>query len=357
MLNMRHLRTAVLALLGILCFCCPCCRAQAALLMEEPYGFFGAVNPTGHNAIYLQRVCADTPVHLRRCHPGELGSVISRYQGIAGYDWIAVPLVPYLYAVDNPDSVPDHVDHDQVRRMRNRYRERHLESLGDNLRAGNLIHGGWTELVGAAYERRIYAYRFNTTPEQDDALIAWLNTHPNQSHFDLLFNNCADYARRILDLYFPGVFRRSIFPDAGVTTPKQIAFKLVRYAHRHPQLNLNVFEIEQIPGYRRSSRSNKSIAESFVTTGYAVPITLFNPYIAGGLLVDYLVRGRFHIMPKHPEKLEPDNLLALTVPENPQHNARNADLQAPETAPDISVETQTAAGSDTSLKESLVAND
>ena len=39
----------------------PACRAQAALLMEEPYGFFGTLNPTGHNAIYFERVCAETP--------------------------------------------------------------------------------------------------------------------------------------------------------------------------------------------------------------------------------------------------------------------------------------------------------
>src|SRR5580698_9241853 len=42
-------------------------HAQSALLMEEPYGFFGAVNPTGHNAIYFERICAATPVKLRRC--------------------------------------------------------------------------------------------------------------------------------------------------------------------------------------------------------------------------------------------------------------------------------------------------
>jgi hypothetical protein len=73
-------------------------HSQAALLMEQPYGFFGAVNPTGHNAIYFERICAETPVRLRRCEPGEMGVVIARYEGIDGYDWIAIPLVPYLYA-------------------------------------------------------------------------------------------------------------------------------------------------------------------------------------------------------------------------------------------------------------------
>ena len=65
----------------------PCLFGQAALLLEEPYGVFGTLNPTGHAAIYLERVCADTPVHLRLCNPGETGVVISRYKGMAGYDW------------------------------------------------------------------------------------------------------------------------------------------------------------------------------------------------------------------------------------------------------------------------------
>ncbi len=34
-------------------------HAAVALLMEEPYGAFGAMNPTGHAAIYLNHVCAD----------------------------------------------------------------------------------------------------------------------------------------------------------------------------------------------------------------------------------------------------------------------------------------------------------
>ncbi|MGA8044013.1 MAG: hypothetical protein WCA37_14550, partial [Terracidiphilus sp.] len=97
---MRKRCTLVFALLAISIFSvlCPHCRAQAALLLEEPYGFFGALNPTGHTAIYFEHICAETPVQLRPCHPGELGAVISRYQGIDDYDWIAIPLLPYLYS-------------------------------------------------------------------------------------------------------------------------------------------------------------------------------------------------------------------------------------------------------------------
>jgi hypothetical protein len=123
-----------------------------------------------------------------------------------------------------------------------------------------VVRGGWTQLVGSAYERRIYAFRFDTTEAQDDAFIAQMNASRNRSHFNLLFDNCSDFARRNLDFYFPGAFRRSIFPDAGITTPVQIAQKLKRYAGKHPGMQLTVFEIPQIPGYRRSHRDFESLS-------------------------------------------------------------------------------------------------
>ncbi len=352
MLQMQSLRKLAFALIGLAALCSVRGQAQAALLMEQPYGFFGALNPTGHNALYFDRICAETPVHLRRCSPGEMGAVIARYQGIDGYDWVAIPLIPYLYAVENTAEVPDHVDREMVTRLRDRYREAHLLSLGANLSPGNLVHGGWTQLVGAAYERRIYAFRFATTAEQDDALIERLNAGPNRSDFDLLFSNCADFARQILNSYFPQTFRRSIFPDAGMTTPKQIAYKLVRYGRKHRDTQLAVFEIPQIPGYRRLSHANKSIDESFVTTAYAIPIAILNPWLAGGLFVDYLVRGRAgHLVPKHPATLGPENMDALTQAGPPAQNPAIAGAQAPGAVPAGITVTPVVAGAQSGLRE------
>lgn len=359
MLSLRRKRTTAFALMAmaVLAFCSARCGAQAALLLEQPYGFFGTLNPTGHNAVYLERVCAETPVMLRRCEPGELGVVISRYQGIDDYDWIAIPLVPYLYSVESLPDVPSHVDRAQVKQLRSRYFEAHLQGLGGNVSEGSLVHGGWTQLVGTAYERRIYAFRFDTSAEQDDALIARLNADKNHSHFDLFYNNCADFARGILNTYYPRTFNRSFFPDAGMTTPNQITYKLVRYARNHPEAELTIFEIPQIPGYRRNSRSNKSIAESLTTTGYAVPIVLLNPYIAGGIFIDYLVRGRFHPTPKHPQILRPDNLLALTAPSTAVENPSSAEAQAPSAASDEPMQSPTAPAAKASLKEAKETNE
>lgn len=337
---MRSLRTGTFALMAALILSCAGVRghAQAALLLEEPYGFFGTVNPTGHTAVYFERVCAETPVQLRRCQPGETGAVVSRYQGIGDLDWVAIPLVPYLYSVEKAEAVPEHVDRPMVHQMRSRYHEAHLLSLGEDVPEGGFLHGGWAELVGVAYERRIYAFRFNTTEEQDDAFIARMNDARNHSHFQLLFSNCSDFARVVLNEYFPGTFKRSIFPDAGMTTPKQITYKLVRYAKKHPETDLTILEIPQIPGYRRKSKANKSISESLITTGYAIPIAVLNPYLAGGLFVDYLVRGRHHLIPKNPERLGPEDLEALTGSSSPEENPESAQAQIKRAAENGSAE-------------------
>ena len=366
MLSMRQFRifAFVLAIIGV--SFCSRGRAQGALLMEEPYGIFGALNPTGHNAIYFDRICAESPVKLRRCQPGEMGVVIARYQGIDGYDWVAIPLLPYLYAVENPADVPARVDRGTVERLRNRYREAHLESLGPNLSPGNFFHGGWTQLVGAAYVRRTFAFRFQTTAQQDDALIRQLNAGPNQTRFDLLFDNCSDFSREILNHYFPDTFRRSMFPDAGMTTPKQTTYRLVRYARKHPETQLTVFEIPQIPGYRHESHSAKGIDESLATTLYAIPIAILNPYLAGGLFADYLVRGRYHLIPRHPQVLSPDSLSLLTAPPAPKDNSASAEIatdtpSSAESGPGAdagaAAVTQSAGESDPSLQGTGASNE
>lgn len=325
---MRAPRTfAFFLVVFVLFFSSACCHAQAALLMEEPYGFFGTVNPTGHTAMYFAHICAETPTKLRRCEPGEMGAVISRYGNIDHYDWLAIPLLPYLYSVEDDAAVPARADRATVTRLRNEYYETHLMNLSGHVSRGNFWHGGWSQLIGAAYERRVYAFRFETTEAQDDALIELMNDKKNTSHFQLLFNNCSDFSRWVLNQYFPRTFGRGVFPDAGMTTPKQIAHKLESYSKKHPEMQLQIFEIPQVPGNRRASRANKSISESLITTAYAVPITIVNPYLAGCLFADYILRSRYQLIPKDLEKLRPEDLSALTAPTVPAENPLSASAQ------------------------------
>lgn len=333
-------------------------HGQAALLLEEPYGFFGTLNPTGHTAIYFARICAETPTKLRRCEPGEMGSVISRYSDVAHHDWVVIPLIPYLYSVEDISEVPERVNRETVHRLRNQYHEAHLLVLGPDVRKGDFWHGGWTQLVGVSYERRMYAYRFETTEQQDDAFIKRMNNDKNRSHFELFYNNCADFSRKVMNFYFPKKFGRSFFPDAGMTTPKQITYKLVRYAKKHPEMHLEVYEIPQVPGYRRMSRTNKGISESLITTGYAVPIALLNPYLAGGLFADYVVHGRYRLVPKNPQKLAPDDLTQLTVSGISTENALNASEENHRVAAaNASVVVSEAATANAGLKEATAAHE
>src|SRR5882724_12490064 len=112
--------TCGLALL--LLWAAPRAHADVAVLLEEPYSYDGAFGGTGHTAVYLTRVCAASPTVLRRCQPGESGVVISRYHRIAGYDWLAIPLYPYLYAVENVADIPDRADAKIELRLRDHYR-------------------------------------------------------------------------------------------------------------------------------------------------------------------------------------------------------------------------------------------
>jgi hypothetical protein len=357
MISVFKKRLLFLPVFAVFAAGCSCAGAQAALLLEQPYGFFGILNPTGHNAMYLERVCAETPTRLRRCLAGEQGAVIARYQGIEGYDWIAIPLVPYLYSVEKADDVPAYADKKAVAELRSRYHEQHLLNLGTKLRAGNMLHGGWNELIGVAYERRMFAFEFATTPEQDDALIARLNDSANRSHFQLLYNNCADFSRQILDDYFPEAFKRSFLPDAGMTTPKQVTYKLERYAREHPETELKVFEIDQIPGSRRRSMGNKDVAESLATTGYAIPIAVMNPYLAAGLFADYAFRGHFHLVPKKRQVLTPANLAALTRPRPPAQNRGSASVQVRGAAGGGMQEAHAATSAHSGLGESKEPNE
>src|SRR5579871_3118667 len=122
----KHLRIIFLTTFGLLTLCAQLAHADAALLLQEPYGHFGAFTATGHAAVYLTNVCADSPTKLRRCRDDESGVVISRYNKVAGRDWLAIPLIPYLYAVDESDEIPLFANPKIVAFLRNQYRRKHL---------------------------------------------------------------------------------------------------------------------------------------------------------------------------------------------------------------------------------------
>lgn len=291
------MRTWTLLLLGVVCGA-GVAHPSVTVLLEEPFGTFGGMNPTGHAAIYLSHVCAASPLQLRRCEPGEQGVVISRYHRVSGYDWIAIPLLPYLYAVDRPDEVPLTVTPEKAAALRDAYRRKHLENVAPDTPGGCPPEGDWIQLIGAAYDRTIYAFGIQTTAKQDGQFIRRFNSRPNKSRFNLLFHNCADFVRQAVDFYYPHAVHRSFITDAGIMTPKQAAKSLLSYGKRHRNLQFASFVIPQVPGTIARSTAVRGVLESLVKSKrYAVPLVslaVLHPVLGGSMAFAWLDGSRFN---------------------------------------------------------------
>ena len=297
-------------------------HASATLFLEEPYGKLGFFTATGHAAVYLSGVCAETPIKLRPCLPGETGVVISRYDGIGRFDWIAIPLIPYLYAVEQPEEVPLFADAKLTFFLRNQYRRKYLQAVAPDATDGEPPGGNWYELVGSSYDRTIYGLEIETSPAQDAALIAKLNSSRNESHFHLASRNCADFAKDILNFYYPKSFHRSIVADLGMTTPKQMAKLMTKTAARHPELRFSRVVIAQVPGTMPRSTAPHGVVESFVKAKkYIVPSVIVNPIFAGCVAAVYVGTGAGHFEPGRGAKV-------FVVGGNPERPLDPEDLRA-----------------------------
>ena len=154
--------------------------------------------------------------------------------------------------------------------------------------------GEWTQLVGSSYDRTIYGFQVETTREEDERFIAHYNDRRNVSHFNLFFHNCADFSRAALNFYFPHAVNRNLLVDLGLTTPKQVARSLTKYAKKNPELPFTVFVIPQVPGEIPRSHPVDGVVESLVKSKkYVVPLAVFYPEFTAVLGVAYLTDGRF----------------------------------------------------------------
>jgi hypothetical protein len=73
-----------------------------------------------------------------------------------------------------------------------------------------------------------------------------------------------------------------------------VAKSLVKYSHRHSNLQFSTFVIPQIPGSRHRSRSVDGVAEALVTSKkYVVPLAILHPVVMGGVALLYIGEGRF----------------------------------------------------------------
>lgn len=253
--------------------------ADVTLFIESPINFLGHVSSTGHAALLVDRLCSDDHIHVRWCRVGENGTVLSRYKGIDGYDWLAMAPGPYLFAVDSPDEIPEAPSIAEVDGLRAEYRTNHPGSFEHDP-----PEDGWIQLLGASYRRRIICVHLRTTRAQDERLMQWLNRQPDRTHFNFFFSNCADFARQMLDVLFPRAVHRNLLFDFGMTTPKQLESSLHHYAMRHPELQYEVYELPQVPGNIPRSGRLCGVTESFVRTKpYLISVAVLDPIGIGSV--------------------------------------------------------------------------
>ena len=230
---------------------------------------------------------------------------------MARFDWLAMPLIPYLYAVNRVEDIPDISDAAMVVRLREHYHREHLSSIVSDDRARPTPKGNWIQLIGTSYDRKLYFFQIETTLEQDEALIAELNRGTNQGRFNLFFHNCADFARDVINHYYPKVARRNFVADLGMTTPKQVAKNLVRFSRKNQELKFSAYALEQVPGNRPHSRPPCGVTESFLRTKrYALPLLALQPWLFGLTASTYVATGRFNLSSISETVLTPADLRA-----------------------------------------------
>ena len=274
-----------------------------ALIVGEPFGSFGTMMPQGHTSVYLENICAETAVHLRPCRPGEFGAVVSRYHDLRhpDLDWLAFPLPVFLYGTSDLSAVPSTMTAARESELRRRYWGQNLAAFvpAHHNRRGDSIpppYGDWEEGIGAAFDRRLLIYSFNTTSKQDEDALHWINDRPNRRTYTLGRHNCADFVADVLRIALPPeVIRRNVLADFDMTTPKTLAREVDAYGATHPELQLKVYEVPQIPGTLRRSRPLRGAAETFVKTKrYVAALIVLQPELLFADWILYEKRGKWH---------------------------------------------------------------
>ncbi len=272
-------------------------RASLTVLVGEPFGSFGTMMPTGHVSLYLDRVCADGPVKLRMCRADEpQGVVVARLNAIGPLDWIASPVMSFLYGVDDADEVLPYATAEDVRALEEDYRQRNLLSLFPDDVARSKTGDEWWETVGAAYIRRLWGYGIATTREQDAAFVAMMNDRPNRHIYHLHRENCADFVADAVNFYYPGTVKENKVPDFHLMTPKQVARSVWAYGVAHPEAGLKMIEVPQVPGTLRRSRPLRGAADMLLKTKrYLATLLVIQPEAVLAMWVMYLDGGRWEI--------------------------------------------------------------
>jgi hypothetical protein len=311
----RNLRTSAALLFGsalaALLALTPQARADAGVVLNESLDTSVArITGSGHTAVYLSRICPDgSPVKMRLCLPGEQGSIVSNYTTLGEdqpYEWNIVPLSVYLYGVEDPGDRPLVSSKAIKAALEDRYRDKYLAAICTEQRCRSGKSSEWREMVGATLERSMYMFVVKTTVEQDRALIAEFNSLPNVNHFNGMTNNCADFARRVMNVYYSGAVKPDYLNDFFMTSPKAVARSLTHYAQKHPESDFRVLHFAQVPGtIKRSSECRSGTEQLYHSKKLVIPLAYFAWQGVPAVAASYMITGHFN--PEHQFEAHPSS--------------------------------------------------
>jgi hypothetical protein len=287
---------------------CTTAKADVGVILNDSLDTSVArVLESGHSAVYLSRICPESPVKLRLCRAGESGSVISTYINLGedhSFAWNIVPLNVYLYGVEDPRNRPLFGTNKIKRALEDNYRDTLLSPYCQQSSCQTSDKAEWREMVGAALSRNIYIFVVDTSVEQDLELIAKLNSLPNEDHFNGVTRNCADFARDLINTYFPHATGTNYMNDFGIASPKAIARSFTRYALRHPETRFRVLHIPQLPGDLKQSSEPRMATEQMThSKEWLVPMVVVAAHELPFVAASYELTGRFnpeHEFEQHP---------------------------------------------------------
>jgi len=288
----------VLAFL-LVCLASPRAYADVGVVLNESLdSSIDRITGTGHSAVYFSRICAESPVKLRLCRPGEQGSVMSNYINIGEdqpFEWNVAPLNVYLYGVEDSRHRTIFGSFKLKHVLEERYRQRYLSAYCNGPSCTTSLKAEWREMVAATFIRSIYIFVVDTTVEQDKELIAEFNDAPNKNHFNGVTWNCADFTRHLINTYFPHAANPDYVNDFGMTTPKAVARSFTHFALRQPELNFRVMHFAQVPGtIKRSSEVRAGTEQLYHSKKFLIPMAIFADYELPAVAATYMLTGRFN---------------------------------------------------------------
>lgn len=274
-------------------------RAGVGVILNDTLNeSIARVTGSGHTAVYFSHICADSPVKLRLCRPGEEGSVMSNYINIGednNPEWNVVPLSIYVNGVENPRDRPLIGAGNIKSALENRYRDKYLGPYCTTDACRTSSKSEWREMVGAGLSRNFYIFLVETTRQQDLAIIARYNSDPNVNHFNGAIRNCADFTKDAVNDYFPHSAHRDFLNDFGMTSPKAVARSFTHHALAHPEMQFRVLHFSQLPGtIKRSTEPHSGTEQLYHSKKLLIPMIIFANRELPVVAASYWLTGRFN---------------------------------------------------------------